>query len=167
MAKIDIQEHFKKKSQEIELENEQIKKEIEDFIFKYDALYILSYAAKSLKISELPIIPFLYNLCVKIGSHNKKIPSLRKLEHILRITEKYCSNITHLNTVSSSPSQLKLAKQEYIKNLVNPEIYLFQMFEKINIMFSPIQEDFLKQFKFHPIHIVFNTRDVLVCCILL
>ena len=155
MEKINNQEKFKKITQKIELQNKFLKKEIEDFILKYNALYLLSYAIKTPQTSELPIITFLYNLSVKKGSNNKKTPTLRKLKHLLKITEKYCSNVIDLNQLSSNSPQLKLAKTEYIKNLTNPEIYPLQVFEKINEIFSCIQEDFFKQFKFHPIHIGF------------
>ena len=155
MSKIDNQEKFKKITQKMELKNKFLKKEIEDFILKYNALYILSYAVKTQQTSELPIISYLYNLCVKKGRNNENTPTLIKLKHLFKITERYCSNVIYLNQFSSNSPQIKLAKEEYIKNLINPEIYPSQVFEKTNAIFSCIQEDFFKQFKFHPIHIGF------------
>ena len=92
---------------------------------------------------------------MKLGSNNKEIPSDKELKHLLDITIKYCFNEILLNQFSDESDKKKIARQEHIKNLTNPEKYPTQVFEKINSIFQEIQDDFVTQFKFHPIHIGF------------
>ena len=158
---VNIRENLKKYVEELKLKNESHQKEIEGFISKYNSLYILSHALKELnRCQENPIMNFLFNLCVKNGSDDRPIPSKQDLDKIIDITEEYCQNTKNISAFSEGNEVIKTAKREYIKNLTNPEIYPHQLFQKIHAIFLHIQEDFLKQFGFHPVHIAFTPYRV-------
>ena len=71
--------------------------------------------------------------------------------------EEYCNYQKMLMLFEKKEQQTEsimfMAKSEYLKNLINPEMYPYQLSEKINSIFESIEEDFFKEFYFYPIHI--------------
>ena len=137
--------------EEIKKDLENIKQEIEIFISKYDSIYALFYVSQ--KKSENPIVNFLFNLCLKNKNNNKVKPSKNELNKLVINLEKHCNHQKMLMRFEQQESIVFMAKSEYLKNLINPEIYIHQLFEKLNCIFQNIEEIFFKEFNFYPIHI--------------
>ena len=144
-------------SEEITKKITQLKRKIENFISKYDSIYTLYYVSLQQRKSENPIVNFLFNLCLKDKNINKLKPSKSELNNLIKNLETYCFHQKNLVLFEQREKKkeniIVKAKLEYLKNLINPEMYIFQLYEKINSIFQSVEEDFFNEFYFYPIHI--------------
>ena len=146
---------FRARMNKEDLERELIglTKKIEEFISKYDPIYTLHYVSQFQKRSENPLINFLFNLSLKNKNNIKTKASKAQLDDLIKKLETCCNNQRILMLFEKQESIILKAKSEYLKNLINPEIYLSQLFEKLNSIFYNIENLFFEEFKFYPIHI--------------
>ena len=138
-----------------EREIKQSKKEIDDFISKYDPIETLFYISKyyymsqSLSVEEKiqqPIVNFLFNMYLKQKKISTKKPSQKDIHRLKETLINYCRAfhwpIRHKeNNNNSWHDFLYLSQSQYLLNLINPEIYPNQLEKKFCSLFGEINSD--------------------------
>ena len=129
-------------------------KEIQKFVEKYDplkTLFILSKRRFFEKRHELPVINLLFNLSLNGTEEEKKNPSLEDIGLLEKAATDYIESTHWINSLGEKDELVLISKRQHIINLINPEIYLFQLNYKIAEIFRNISDDFNYTFGFRPI----------------
>ena len=129
------------------------------FIRKYDPITTLFLVCKkytygnarekAVVMDEHPVVPFLYNLYVSCGEYGQQMPSENDIEQLIKDTEDYCKNFFVFKEFSQANEAVKLIQSQYIINLVNQELYPFQLEHRLSI-FDNMENDILNILGFRP-----------------
>ncbi len=133
-------------------ERMEAKKHIDEFVLTYEPIKTLFFISKYYykETIEHPIVSFLYNLYLKQPFKERKIPLLKEINKLKKYLVKYCTLFNLYSEKEEYNPLAEKAKDQYILNLINPEMYPHQYREKFEALFSNIKCDFFKEFGFYP-----------------